>query len=112
MKPTFEVIVHEDPLPPNAFKFVQKVHGLLFDSTDAITWSCLELRFLVWVRHFDLANLEPHDTLLLGRGMFHPDLLHLGLFILSNERGVPELRSNAQVLAATHQGVGLAAFHG
>lgn len=44
--------------------------------------------------------------------MLHPDLLHVVLLEPSDVDGVPELGRDAEVLAAAHQGVGLAALDG
>lgn len=56
--------------------------------------------------------MEPQCSLLLGHLVLHPDLLHVRLLEPSDIDGVPELRRDAEVLAAAHQGVGFAALDG
>lgn len=51
-------------------------------------------------------------ALLLGRDVFNPDLLSVFFLKIPNVARVPQLRGDAQVLAAAHQRVGLAPFAG
>jgi len=44
--------------------------------------------------------------------MLHPNLLTLVRHELADEAGIPQLRRDAQILAAAHQRVGLAALGG
>ena len=53
---------------------------------------------------------EPDLLLLLGDDVLDPHLLGVRAHELADEARVPELRGDAQVLAAAHQGVGLAAL--
>lgn len=69
-------------------------------------------RDLVGIGHLDLALAIPEGALLLGGGVLDPDLLHVLLLEPLDKGRVPELRRDAQVLAAAHQGVGLAALDG
>ena len=55
---------------------------------------------------------QPDLLLLLGGDVLDPLLDGVLLDELADEAGVPELRGDAQVLAAPHQGVGLAALGG
>lgn len=56
--------------------------------------------------------LVPKGPLLLGGDVLDPALLHVVLSEPAQEDGVPELRGDAEVLAASHQGIGLAALDG
>ncbi len=70
------------------------------------------LSTLPWVDNVDVARLEPHLSLLLVDRVLDPEAGHVLLPELANEVGIPELGADAQVLAAAHEGVGLAAFDG
>lgn len=53
---------------------------------------------------------HPDLALALVDHVLDPDLLGVILLKVANEPGVPQLRADAQVLAAPHQSVGLAAL--
>lgn len=70
------------------------------------------VRQLIGVRDVDLALLEPQGTLFLRGDMLDPALLHLLLLKCTNKDGIPQLGRNTQILAAAHQGIGLASLDG
>lgn len=67
---------------------------------------------LVGVDRIDEALLEPKFLLLLSDYVLDPCLLHMAFLELAEEDGVPEVGSDAKVLAASHQRVGFGAFDG
>lgn len=68
---------------------------------------CL-LERILWL----IIHSQPYLLLLLRGHMLDPDLLCVALHELSDKPWIPELRCNAQIFAAAHQGVGLAALGG
>lgn len=68
----------------------------------------LLFRQAIGVRNLHLALLEPKRLPLLGSRVLDPRLLHVRPLEPPQEMGIPELRADAEVLAAAHQGVGLA----
>lgn len=70
------------------------------------------LNQLVGVHWLGETLLVPESPLLLGGDVLDPALFHVVLSEPAQEDGVPELRGDAEILAASHQGVGLAALDG
>lgn len=67
------------------------------------------LGLLVWVLN-RIAFANPDFGSFLGHGVFHEDLAGMVGFELADEPRIPKLTGDAQIFAATHHGIGFAAF--
>ena len=67
---------------------------------------------LVRIRHVHLAFAVPKRALLLGGRVLDPDLFHARLLEPADEMRVPKLGPDAEIFAASHECVGLAALDG
>jgi hypothetical protein len=102
---------HAHPSTPSNAAFIISlyVQAASFRLTYPMYMLFLCLHFLV--RISGAIVLPQHNLpLLLRARMLHPHLLRHLVREFANEPGIPELRCYAQVLAAAHQGVGLAAL--